>query len=47
MALDMFIKLTGVTGESKDSVHKGEIDVLAWSWGLSNSGSFHTGGGGG
>lgn len=47
MALDMFIKLTGVTGESKDSVHKGEIDVLAWSWGLSNSGTFHGGGGGG
>ena len=47
MAVDMFIKVDGVTGESKDSKHKGEIDVLAWSWGLSNSGSFHTGGGGG
>lgn len=47
MAVDMFIKLEGLTGESKDAKHKNEIDVLAWSWGLSNSGSFHTGGGGG
>jgi type VI secretion system secreted protein Hcp len=41
------MKLDGITGESKDSKHGGEIDVLAWSWGVSNSGSFHTGGGGG
>ena len=47
MAVDMFIKIDGIKGESKDSKHKGEIDVLAWSWGLSNSGTFHMGGGGG
>jgi type VI secretion system secreted protein Hcp len=47
MAVDMFLKIEGIKGESKDSKHKGEIDVLAWSWGLSNSGTFHTGGGGG
>jgi type VI secretion system secreted protein Hcp len=47
MAVDMFMKLDGITGESKDTKHKGEIDVLAWSWGMSNSGSFHMGGGGG
>jgi type VI secretion system secreted protein Hcp len=47
MAVDMFIKIDGIKGESKDSKHKGEIDVLAWSWGLSNSGTFHSGGGGG
>ncbi|MDB5445619.1 MAG: type secretion system effector [Phenylobacterium sp.] len=47
MAVDMFLKLEGITGESKDSVHKGEIDVLAWSWGMSNSGSAHVGGGAG
>jgi type VI secretion system secreted protein Hcp len=28
-------------------VHKGSCDVLAWSWGLSNSGTAHTGGGAG
>jgi type VI secretion system secreted protein Hcp len=43
----MFMKLEGITGESQDSVHKGEVDVLAWSWGISNSGTTHTGGGGG
>ena len=48
MAVDMFLKIAGeIAGEAQDSAHKGEIDVLAWSWGLSNSGSFHVGGGGG
>lgn len=47
MAVDMFLKLGDVKGESKDKAHKDEIDVLAWSWGASNSGSFHMGGGGG
>ncbi len=47
MAVDMFIKIDGITGESKDHKHKDTIDVLAWSWGMSQSGSFHGGGGGG
>lgn len=48
MAVDMFLKIEGeIGGESQDKTHKGDIDVLAWSWGLSNSGSFHVGGGGG
>lgn len=47
MAVDMFIKLDGIKGEARDKTHKGEIDVLAWSWGLSNSGTMHMGGGGG
>jgi len=47
MAVDMFIKLGDVGGESTDSVHAGEIDVLSWSWGLSQSGTTHMGGGGG
>jgi len=34
-AVDMFMKLNGITGESKDIQHLGEIDVLAWSWGAS------------
>src|SRR5918996_1816239 len=34
-ANDMFLKVTGVQGESQDSKHKGEIDVLSWSWGAS------------
>jgi len=47
MAVDIFLKLDGVTGESQDSVHKDEIDVLSWSWGMSQSGTTHMGGGGG
>ena len=35
-AVDMFLKIGNITGESQDSKHKGEIDVLAWSWGASN-----------
>src|SRR3954453_8963315 len=45
MAVDMFIKIGALKGEARDSVHKEDIDVLAWSWGLSNSGSAHVGGG--
>lgn len=48
MAVDMFLELEGeIKGESQDATHKDTIDVLAWSWGLSQSGSFHVGGGGG
>ena len=47
MAMDMFIKIGDLKGESRDKTHKEEIDVLAWSWGVSNSGSAHVGGGAG
>ncbi len=47
MAVDMFLKLSGIDGESSDSTHAGEIDVLAWSWGASQSGTMHLGTGGG
>lgn len=47
MAVDMFIKIGDIKGESKDKTHKDEIDILAWSWGMSNSGSAHVGGGAG
>jgi type VI secretion system secreted protein Hcp len=46
----MFINLgANIKGETQDSAQKGagDVDVLAWSWGASNSGSFHAGGGGG
>lgn len=47
MAFDMLLKITGpdIKGESKIDGHIDEIDVLAWSWGASNSGNAHTGGG--
>jgi type VI secretion system secreted protein Hcp len=31
---DMFLKLAGVTGEARDDQHKGEIEVVSWSWGM-------------
>ena len=45
-AVDYFLKLDGIDGESTDDKHKNEIDVLSWSWGETNSGT-HAGGGGG
>lgn len=47
MAVDMFLLIEGppVPGETKDKAKAGQIDVLAWSWGVSNSGSAHMGGG--
>ncbi|MCL4134663.1 UNVERIFIED_CONTAM: hypothetical protein GTU68_031809 [Idotea baltica] len=47
MAVDMFIKIAGIPGESQDKTHKGEIDVLAFSHGWSQSGTTHMGGGSG
>jgi type VI secretion system secreted protein Hcp len=46
-AVDMYLKIDGIKGESQDDRHKDQIDVLAWSWGMSNSGTTHEGGGGG
>lgn len=46
-AVDMFLKIVGIPGESNDKPHKDQIDVLAWSWGMTQSGTTHAGGGGG
>ena len=47
MAVDYFLKVDGIVGESADAKHKGEIDVLAFSWGVSQTGGPAKGGGGG
>src|SRR4029450_11615827 len=47
MAVDVFLKIGDVKGESKDSKHEGEIDVLSWSWGVSQTGLGSMGGGAG
>jgi type VI secretion system secreted protein Hcp len=47
MAVDMFLKLDGIKGESQDNKHKDEIDVLSWSWGGVQSAINRSGGGGG
>src|ERR671910_3398902 len=36
MAIDYFLKIDGVSGESLDAKHKGEIEVESWSWGEAN-----------
>jgi type VI secretion system secreted protein Hcp len=46
-AVDMFLMIDGIKGESADDKHKGEIEIESFSWGASNSGSFSSGGGGG
>lgn len=47
MAVDMFLKIDALEGESRDKANAGWIDILAWSWGMSNSGTAHLGGGAG
>lgn len=41
-----FLEIDGVAGESLDEKHKNDIEILSYSWGVSNPGS-HSGGGGG
>ena len=45
MAVDMILELEGIEGESKVENFDKKIDVSSFSWGASNSGSAHTGGG--
>ena len=47
MAFDAFLRLDDVTGESKDDTHKDEMEILSDSWGMSQSGTTHSGPGGG
>ena len=41
MAVDIFLDIDGIKGESKDDKHPETIDVLSWSWGMSQAGK-HT-----
>ena len=47
MASDIFAKLGDIKGESLDDKHKDEIEVLSYSWGVTNAGSMAHGSGGG
>jgi type VI secretion system secreted protein Hcp len=49
MAIECFLKIEGpdLTGEAQSIGHEGQIDVLSWSWGLSQTVSMHQAGGGG
>ena len=46
-AVDVLLILDGIQGESQDDRYRGAIDVLSWSEGMSQSGTTHTGTGGG
>jgi type VI secretion system secreted protein Hcp len=47
MAVDYFLQIDGIAGESQDAKHKGAIDVLSWSFGESNAAPVVVGGGAG
>jgi type VI secretion system secreted protein Hcp len=47
MASDIFAKLGDIKGESLDSKHKDEVEVLSWSWGVTQGANIGQGGGAG
>lgn len=47
MAFDMFLKLAGIPGESRDSKHKDEIDIFSFSWGVAQEEKASSAGAGG
>ena len=46
-SVDYFLKIDGIDGESTDDRHKGEIEILSFSWGETTAGTMTRGGGGG
>ena len=46
-AVDYFLKIDGIDGESQDAKHKGEIELFSWSFGATQGGTSSGGGGGG
>ena len=46
MATNIFAKIGDIKGESVDSKHKDEIEVLSFSWGVTNPADFKSPGGG-
>jgi len=45
MAVDIFAKIGDIKGESPDAKHRDEIEVLSFSWGVTNAGVAGPGGG--
>ncbi|KVC46883.1 hypothetical protein WI72_31835 [Burkholderia ubonensis] len=43
MAQDIFLRLTGIAGESMDASHSNEIEVLTWDWSVSQQSNMHMG----
>jgi len=44
-AVDYFLKIDGIQGDSRDNRHKAEIDIESFSWAETQSGTFAGGGG--
>lgn len=44
---DVFVKIDGISGESQDVQHRGEIEVSSWRWKISQQSSMMSGSGGG
>lgn len=47
MAVDMYMRIDGVTGESKDGNHQGWTNIRSYAWGASQPGNMSIGSGGG
>lgn len=47
MAQDIFLKINGIDGESMDSGHKNELEILSWDWQILQESNMHMGSGGG
>ncbi len=47
MGMSIFARIGAIKGESRDARHRDEVDVLAWSWGVSHSSTAGPGAGGG
>ncbi len=47
MAVDMFLKIESLEGESQDKTHKGEIQILGFNWVVSQTGTSGVGSGSG
>ncbi|WP_322044953.1 type VI secretion system tube protein Hcp [Paraburkholderia sp. J67] len=44
---DIFLKIVGISGESQDASHRGEIDIASWRWKMTQPSSMMSGSGGG
>lgn len=47
MAIECFLRIPGINGESMDREFAGQIEVLAWNFGATHPGTMHVGPGGG
>lgn len=45
MAVDMFLEVEKLAGESQDKTHKDQIQIIGWSWAVAQTGTSATGGG--